>query len=55
MGSGIWVETARVPYMEDAVLEQCIFEEGSLYILGKKGLEETLDAIEKQLGIYIAE
>lgn len=52
---GTWVETARVPYMEDAVLEQCIFEEGSLYILGKKGLEETLDAIEKQLGIYIAE
>lgn len=50
-----WMEEARVPYIEDTVFEQCIFEEGSLFILGKKGLEETMDIIEKRLAIYIAE
>lgn len=49
------MESASVPYIEDVVFEQCIFEEGALFILGKKDLEETLDVIEKRLAIYIAE
>ncbi len=50
-----WMETAKIPYMEDTVFEECIFEEGSLFILGGRGIEETLDIIEKRLAIYIAE
>lgn len=50
-----WMETACMPYIEDTVFEQCVFEEGALFILDEKGLEETLDVIEKRLAIYIAE
>ena len=50
-----WMESASIPYIEDSVFEKCIFEEGALFILGQKGLEETLDIIEKRLAIYIAE
>lgn len=50
-----WVESAAVPYREDRVLEACVFEEGSAYLLGERGIEETLEAIERQLAIYVAE
>ena len=50
-----WMETAAIPYIEDRVLEEGIFEEGALFLLGGRGLEETLDAIEKRLAVYIAE
>lgn len=50
-----WMEAADVPYIEDVIFERCIFEEGSQFILGKKGLEETLDVIERRLAIYVAE
>ena len=50
-----WMETARIPYLEDSVFEECIFEEGSYYVRGEREMEETLKAIEKRLAIYIAE
>ena len=50
-----WMETAAIPYIEDRVLEEGIFEEGALFLLGGRGLEETLDASEKRLAVYIAE
>ena len=50
-----WMETAKMSYAEDTVLETCVLEEGSLYLLGERGIEETLDAVERRLAIYMAE
>lgn len=50
-----WMETAKIPYVEDRVFEECVFEEGFKFILGECEIEETLDAIERQLAIYMAE
>ncbi len=50
-----WMETAKMPYIEDMIFEECVFEEGSQFILGQRGIEETLDAIERQLAIYMTE
>lgn len=50
-----WMETAKIPYIEDTVFEQCVFAEGSKYILGEQALEDALNAIEEQIAIYIAE
>ncbi len=50
-----WMETARIPYIEDTVFEECIFEEGSKFLTGKQGIKETLDVVEKRLAIYLAE
>lgn len=50
-----WMETAKIPYIEDRVFEECVFEEGSKFILGECEIEETLDAIERRLAIYMAE
>ena len=43
------------PYLEDAVLEETVFEEGSKFILGEQSLEEALSAIEQKIAIYLAE
>lgn len=50
-----WMEKAGTPYVEDTVMETCVLEEGSLYLLGERGLAETLDAVERRLAIYISE
>ena len=50
-----WMETAKIPYIEDTVFEQCVFAEGSKFILGEQELEDALNAIEEQIAIYIAE
>lgn len=50
-----WMESAKTPYREDAVLEECVIENGAQFVLGERGIEETLDAIEGQLAIYLAE
>ncbi len=50
-----WMESAEIPYIENVVFEECVFEEGSGFILGERGIEETLDAVEGRLAIYISE
>ena len=50
-----WMEEAGIPYTEDAVFEECVFEEGSRFLLGEQEIGETLDAVEKQMAIYLAE
>lgn len=50
-----WMEKAGTPYVEDAVMETYVLEEGSLYLLGERGLAETLDAVERRLAIYMSE
>lgn len=50
-----WMEGADTPYIEDAVLEEKVFEEGAKFIQGSQSLEETMDAIWQQLAIYMSE
>lgn len=50
-----WMEKAGMPYMEDTVFEECVFEEGSRFVLGEREIGETLDAVEKRLAIYLTE
>ena len=50
-----WMETAGIPYLEDTVFEECVFEEGSRFLLGEQGIGETLDAVGKRLAVYLAE
>ena len=46
------VNTAYIP---DPVLEDAVFKEGGMYLRGRQTLEETLEEIEKQVAIYMAE
>lgn len=50
-----WIESVNTPYLEDSVLEETVFEEGSKFILGEQSLEEALSAIEQKIAIYLAE
>lgn len=50
-----WMESADTPYIADMVLEKAVFEAGEKYIQGEQSLEETLEAIEQQLAIYLSE
>lgn len=50
-----WMETAKTPYVEDSVMETCVLEEGSSYLLGERELAETLDAVMRRLAIYVSE
>lgn len=50
-----WMESVDTPYIADMVLEKTVFEEGEKYIQEEQSLEETLDAINRQLEIYLSE
>ncbi len=50
-----FMETVKVPYIEDTVLEEAVYEAGAAYLREEQSLEETLDAIEKTASIYMAE
>lgn len=50
-----FMETVKVPYLEDTVLEEAVYEAGAAYLQGTQSLEETLNAIEKKASIYMAE
>lgn len=50
-----WMESADTPYIEDAVFEKAVFEEGSAFIQGDRSLNETVDAIYQRLAIYLSE
>ncbi len=50
-----WMETADTPYIEDSLLEETVFQEGSAFILGDQSLDEAVNAIEQKLAIYLAE
>ena len=51
----VWMESLTTPYVEDIVMEAAVYEEGEAYLTGSKSLEETLDAIEKKVSLYMAE
>ncbi len=50
-----WMESAGAAYIEDRVMEECIFTEGSAFILGGQKIDEALEAIEEKLAIYMTE
>lgn len=50
-----WMALADTPYIPDLVLEKTVFGEGTEFIQGNQSLEEALDAIWKQLEIYMSE
>ncbi|MDE5598733.1 MAG: extracellular solute-binding protein, partial [Lachnospiraceae bacterium] len=50
-----WIESANTPYIEDDLLEEVVYEAGADYLNGSQSLEDTLDAIEKKVALYIAE
>ena len=49
------VELADTPYIEDAVIERAVYEEGVIYLQGRESLEEAVDNIYKKVAIYMAE
>lgn len=49
------IESADTAYIEDAMLESVVYEEGTAYLQGTKSLEEAVSAIEKKVSIYMAE
>ena len=50
-----WIESASIPYIEDGLLEEAVYEAGADYLKGFRSLEDTLDAIEKKVTLYMAE
>lgn len=50
-----WMASADTPYIADFVLEKTVFEEGEKFFRGEQSLEESLDRIMQQLGIYMSE
>jgi len=49
------METVTVPYIEDTMLEEAVYEAGAAYLRGEQSLEDTLDAIGKRASLYMAE
>ncbi|MBD5496026.1 MAG: carbohydrate ABC transporter substrate-binding protein [Lachnospiraceae bacterium] len=49
------VEAANTPYIEDTVLEYSVYDEGTRYMQRAQSLEETVNAIEKKMSIYMVE
>ena len=50
-----WIESANIPYIEDDLLEEAVYEAGAEYLKGSQSLEDTLYAIEKKVALYMAE
>lgn len=49
------IEAADTPYIEDRMLENAVYEEGSGYLQGMRSLDDALYAIEKRVTLYMAE
>ena len=46
---------AAVPYIENKMLEDAVYEEGGGYLQGMRSLEDALNSIEKRVALYMAE
>lgn len=49
------LQTVDTAYIPDMMLENAVFTQGISYMRGEQSLDETLDAIEKAVAIYMAE
>ena len=50
-----WMEEADTPYIPDPVLEEAVFEEGEAYLRGERSLQEVMEAVERKVGVLMAE
>ncbi|MDE7340308.1 MAG: extracellular solute-binding protein [Lachnospiraceae bacterium] len=50
-----YIEELDTAYIENDMVENVVYEEGTAYLRGTKNLEETVDAIEKKVSIYLSE
>lgn len=50
-----WMESIDTPYIEDIVLENAVYEEGTKYMEGGQSLDEAVAAIEEKVALYMAE
>ncbi len=50
-----WIESVDTPYIEDTMLEDTVYEEGTKYMEGSQSLEEAVAAIEERVALYMAE
>lgn len=50
-----YVEALDTAYIENDVVESVVYEEGIAYFQGTRNLEETMNAIEKKVSIYLSE
>lgn len=49
------VEEVTVPYVQDAVLEEAVYQAGTTYFEGASTLEEAWDELQSQISLYMAE
>lgn len=49
------LEAADTPYIKNSVLEEAVYEAGTAYLQDSQSLDETVNAIEKKLALYLAE
>lgn len=49
------IETLDTAYIENAVIEGAVYEEGVAYLKGEQSLDKAVDAIEKKVALYLAE
>ena len=49
------VEEVTVPYVQDAVLEEAVYQAGTAYFEGASTLEEAWDELQSQISLYMAE
>lgn len=50
-----WMEQAATPYIEDPILEDAVYAEGTEYLQGKQSLQETVDGVIKRTALSLAE
>lgn len=50
-----WMESVDTPYIEDIMLEDAVYEEGTKYMEGSQSLDEAVAAIEEKVALYMAE
>lgn len=50
-----YMESVKTPYVENTVLEEAVYAEGTAYMQERKSLDEALDDIKKKMAIYLAE
>ena len=49
------VEEVTVPYVQDTVLEEAVYQAGTAYFEGASTLEEAWDELQSQISLYMAE
>ena len=49
------MESVNTPCIEDDVLGNAVYEEGITFLQGNQSVEETVEAVERKVSLYMAE